>query len=318
MDAISMACNDIKNVVALMGVVISKVQIEALRKLNSRVVLMLDSDNAGATATLNVGDEIYKSGLDLYVVRLSGAKDPDEYIRKFGREALLDNIHHAKKYLDFKLDTLKENRNLQDVGELTEYIKEAINVLNLSSDIEREVAIGKLAKEYNIDPEVIKKNLTENNKPKETNVPLIKEKTSRYDLAVKNLIYGMLLDKEFYRIYSINLGYLNNKIECDVVSMINAYIKKNNDISIAGFLDYVEVYPEIKEYVLKVISVNNLETLEKKDFCGILDAVIKCINDEEIKKLKNEIKNEVDVSRKLELMKKLTELKKGSGMNERN
>lgn len=321
MDAISMSVAGIKNVIALMGVVISKAQIEALKKLNARVVLMLDSDNAGSIATNSVGDDLYDAGLDLYVVRLSGAKDPDEYIRKFGKDALVDNIKHAGKYLDFKLESLKENKDLSNIEDLTSYIKEVINNLHTADEIEREVAIAKISKEYNIDPSVIKKNLApipEKEKPVIVKKIVENNKKSRYEKAVLELIYAMLLNKDYYRIYMSQLGYLKNKIERDTVHMIGSYINKYNDISISGIIDYTINDENISEFINKVMCFGNKETVEEIEFYGILNTVSKAMDEEEIKELQIAIKNEQDVAKKIELIEKLTELKKGCGNNEGN
>ena len=108
MDAIKLSASGIKNVVALMGVALSKEQIDVLKKLKVPIILMLDNDSAGLEATVKNGDELQKYDLDIRVVRLTDAKDPDEYIRSKGLAALKDNIEHATNYLDFKLDYLKK------------------------------------------------------------------------------------------------------------------------------------------------------------------------------------------------------------------
>lgn len=322
MDAISMAVSGIKNVCALMGVVISKNQIAALKKLNAKIILMLDSDNAGSSATLKVGEEIYNEGADVYVVRLTGAKDPDEYIRAYGVEKLKDNIKHARKFLDFKLDALKETKNLDNIEELTSYIKDVIASLGNASELEREVAIAKICKDYNLDPQIIKSKLAPatEEKPKVVVQPVVlqNKKRSRYNLAVEQMLYAMMTNKEYYSIYMNELGYLKNKVERDTVSLIGSYIRANNAIDISGFIDYVIAYDEVSDFVNDILMHAGQETLAEKEFYGILNTVCKCIDEEEIKELKIKIKNEYDVAKKVELIAKLTELKKGCGNNEGN
>ncbi|MBQ6841029.1 MAG: DNA primase [Bacilli bacterium] len=321
MDAISLAVSGIKNVVALMGVVISKNQIAALKKLNAKVVLMLDSDNAGTGATLKVGEELYEEGVDVHVVRLSGAKDPDEYIRAFGVDKLKDNIKHARKFLDFKLDALKETKNLDNIEDLTSYIKAVIASLGKASELEREVAISKICKDYNIDPQIIKNNLApvvEVKKESVTRVVSPPKRKSRYNLAVEQMIYAMLLNKDYYGIYMKELGYLKNKVERDTISLIGSYIKKNDGIDISGFIDYIIEYDAISEFVNNILMKAHEETLAENEFYDILNTVSKCIDEEEIKELKIKIKNEQDIAKKVELIAKLTELKKGCGNNEGN
>lgn len=320
MDAISLAVNGIKNVCALMGVVISKNQIAALKRLNAKVIMMLDSDNAGVSATLKIGKQLYDEGLDVEVVRLSGAKDPDEYIRAFGAHKLKDNINHARKYLDFRLDALKESKNLENIEELTAYVKEVIASLENASELEREVAIAKICKDYNLDSEVIKSNISpvkKEEKPKIIFNPPIKRK-GKYNLASEKMIYAMLTNKDYYKIYLKELGFLINKVERDTVSLIGSYIKKNNDIDISGFIDFVIDYDAVSEYLNNILTNAREETIAEKDFYDILNIVSRSIDEIEIKELKQKIKNEQDIAKKVELISKLTELKKGCGNNEGN
>lgn len=321
MDAISLATSGIKNVCALMGVVISKNQIAALKKLNSKIILMLDSDSAGSGATLKVGEELYNEGADVYVVRLSGAKDPDEYIRAYGVDKLKDNIKHARKFLDFKLDALKETKNLDNIEELTSYIKDVIASLGNASALEREVAIAKICKDYNLDPQIIKSSLAPLKEEKKEPIPKVvsaPKKKGRYNLAVVQMIHAMLMNKDYYRIYMNELGYLKNKVERDTVSLIGSYIKANNNIDISGFIDYVIEYDDVSDFVNSILMNVSEDALAEKEFYGILNTVLKCIDEEEIKELKIKIKNEQDIAKKVELIAKLTELKKGCGNNERN
>lgn len=317
MDAISMASYGINNVIALMGVVISPHQIEAIKRLNVKVILMLDSDNAGKTATINVGDEIVRQIPNLYVVRLTGAKDPDEYVQKYGIDALKENIKGSTKYIDFKLNTLKEDYNLNSPSELAEYIKKVIGLLNGIDDFEKDIIISKICHENNIDESLIKEKI----KPlkKETIVKENKQaRKGKYTLAVYELLYDMLLNKDFYMIFMNNIGYLKNKVERQYVSLVGTYIKKYNTISISGFMDYIEKYDDVKDLTEKVISSGHKDTISENEFFEIIKIVSQIINEEDIKDLKEKIKNETDVAKKLELMEKLTELKKEGSKNERN
>ena len=139
---------------------------------------------------------------------------------------------------------------------------------------------------------------------------------SRYDLAVNELLYAMLTNKDYYLIYQNKLGFLRNKIERDTVALIGSYIKKNNDIDIAGFIDYTINYEDVANYLQKILGEKHVENLEENDFYDIVETVSKCIDEEDIKELKIQIKNEQDVAKKLELIERLTEIKKGCGNNE--
>ena len=318
MDAISLSSKGIKNVCALMGVVLSTYQIDLIKKLKSKVILMLDSDNAGSTATIKVGDALYQKGIDVRVVRLTGAKDPDEYIQKNGVNALNECIKNAQKYLDFKIENLKLSYNLSSIEDVTNYVKTVINDLNYTSDIEKEVILNKISKEFNIDIDILKKQIPK----KETIKPIIekevKKKKSKYDLSSSKMIYAMLLHKEYYRIYMNNLGYLKDIIQRKTVSLIGSYIEKYNNIDIAGFMDYVIEYEDVISYINEIITDNNEEDIDEKEFNNIINVTSKSIDLEDIKKLKIEIDNENDINEKIKLMEKLRKLKEDVVKNEGN
>lgn len=316
MDAIMLCTYGIKNVCALMGVNLSSYQIDFIKKQRLKVILMLDSDNAGSSATLKVGDALLEKGIDVRVVRLSGCKDPDEYVRKNGVDALKDNITNARKFIDFKLDALKTGIDLTSIEDVTAYLKNALSSLKFTEGIERELIINRLANEYNIDASLLRDSI-KSEIPKKEEKP-IKIKKSKYEVLSSKLIYAMLLHKEYYRMYMNNLGYLKEKKERMTVGLIAEYIDKYNKIDIADFIDYVLKYEEVSDFVNKIIGENYEEDISENEYEKLINAVSKEIDLDDIKNLKEKIKNEQDINEKVKLIERLTKLKKEVDKNERD
>ena len=316
MDAIMLCTYGIKNVCALMGVNLSGYQIDFIKKQRLKVILMLDSDNAGSSATLKVGDALLEKGIDVRVVRLSGCKDPDEYVRKNGVDALKDNITNARKFIDFKLDALKTGIDLTSIEDVTAYLKNALSSLKFTEGIERELIINRLANEYNIDASLLRDSI-KSKIPKKEEKP-IKIKKSKYEVLSSKLIYAMLLHKEYYRMYMNNLGYLKEKKERMTVGLIAEYIDKYNKIDIADFIDYVLKYEEVSDFVNKIIGENYEEDISENEYEKLINAVSKEIDLDDIKNLKEKIKNEQDINEKVKLIERLTKLKKEVDKNERD
>ena len=316
MDAIMLCTYGIKNVCALMGVNLSSYQIDFIKKQRLKVILMLDSDNAGSSATLKVGDALLEKGIDVRVVRLSGCKDPDEYVRKNGVDALKDNITNARKFIDFKLDALKTGIDLTSIEDVTAYLKNALSSLKFTEGIERELIINRLANEYNIDASLLRDSI-KSKIPKKEEKP-IKIKKSKYEVLSSKLIYAMLLHKEYYRMYMNNLGYLKEKKERMTVGLIAEYIDKYNKIDIADFIDYVLKYEEVSDFVNKIIGENYEEDISENEYEKLINAVSKEIDLDDIKNLKEKIKNEQDINEKVKLIERLTKLKKEVDKNERD
>lgn len=313
MDAITLSAKGIKNVVALMGVAMSQVQIDTLKKLNVPIILMLDNDAAGLDATLKNGELLRKAGIDTRVVRLSGAKDPDEYIRAKGVDALKDNIKHAISFLDFLLEHLKQDLDLNNITDLKKYINSIISHINYEDDLTKQLIISKISKDYLIDEQILIGELNINPKKEVVKKEEKKEvipKINKYHKAVSKILYMMMLDNKYITIYKNKLGYFKEKIERVVASEIVYYNSEHENINIADFITYITNNEEISNYVSNIISENKNTSDSVSEFNDCVDAVLKILKEDEIKELKSKIVKELDMDKKVELMNKLMELKK--------
>lgn len=319
MDAIRLSSVGIKNVIALMGTSLTKDQIEALKKLRAKIILMLDNDNAGEVATYAVGNQLEENNLDIEIIRLSGAKDPDEYIIQNGVEAMQEIIQNPISFIDFKLNYLKKNKNLNDSADLANYIKEVLNHLEKNNDpILREVTLQKLSSDYNISYAVLKEQLKEETTKVEMHVDLPKinvpNKTG-YKKVAQDILYYMMNDPLYVKLYQTQLGIFPTKEERQIANEIVYYCETNRTINLADFITYAET-TNFKQPIMDIISESkNLELSEASMF-ELLMNIKRKIKDQEIKKLKEEIKKELDINRKTELLEKIAEIKKGSVENE--
>ena len=163
MDVISMHQAGIDTAVCACGTALTPEQVRLISEYADEVILSYDSDEAGQKATLRSLELFRNSPVKVGVLQIPGAKDPDEYIKKYGSErfkALLDGVGNA---LDFRLGRLKNKYDLKQDGRLRsqydlaqdaqrlEYVKEAVNMLaERSNPTEQEVYAGRLAEETNI------------------------------------------------------------------------------------------------------------------------------------------------------------------------
>lgn len=313
MDAITLSAKGIKNVVALMGVAMSQVQIDTLKKLNVPIILMLDNDAAGLDATLKNGELLRKAGIDTRVVRLSGAKDPDEYIRAKGVDALKDNIKHAISFLDFLLEYLKQDLDLNNITDLKKYINSIISHINYEDDLTKQLIISKISKDYLIDEQILIGELNINPKKEVVKKEEKREvipKVSKYHKAVSKILYMMMLDNKYITIYKNKLGYFKEKIERVVASEIVYYNSEHGNINIADFITYITNNEELSDYVSNIISENKNTSDSVSEFNDCVDAVLKILKKDEMDELVEKIKKELDMNKKMELMTRLTEIKK--------
>lgn len=313
MDAIRLFSVGIKNVIALMGTSLTKDQTDALKKLRAKIILMLDNDNAGEKATFTIGTILEEANIPFSIVRLSGEKDPDEYIIKKGKEALLENLKNAISFVDFKLNYLKKNKNLNDASDLAEYIKAVLDGLKTSNDsILKEVTLQKLASEYMISYDVLKEQLGVSEKQQEKTIKKnekSKPVLTNYEKVCSKILYYMMHSKEFIKLYQTKLGVFPTKEHRLIANEIVYYLEQHKTISLADFISYAE-NTKLKEEIMAIIRNEKEINLTEEGMLELLQILEKKIKKEEIKKLKAEIKNEYDINKKLALIEKIAEIKK--------
>ena len=315
MDAIRIASIGIKNVVALQGTAMTHEQIMLLKKLRVKVILCLDNDNAGLMATVANGEELLKNDIETFVIRLSGEKDPDEYILANGGDAFLENVNDPLTFFEFKMNYLKQNKDLNNVEDLSKYINEVLKNLANSKDlILREVTLNKLAKDYDLSLDVLKTKIQEFAPveiiKKEEVVPKEVVKRDKYMIGSEKILYFMMNGEEYIQEYQKKLGFFSEPLYREIANEIVYFCNSNGEITVADFITYVLNKSEIKDKVMEIVndSVNDDVTIEAMD--EYILAVSKVMTKNEIKRLKILMKNELDVDKKMKIAMQIAELKK--------
>lgn len=312
MDALKMYASGFKNVIALMGTALTSDQVDAIKKLRCKVILMMDNDSAGKLGMYQNGNILVKSGIVPEIVLLSGAKDPDEYLNKYGVEKFENLIKNPLSFLNYKLEYFKENLNLDDVTDLSKYIKLVINDLKNETDkILIEVTLKKLAKDYNLDYSNLASNFAgEEKEQKIENNPKEKTVSFKIDEAVANIILGMISNGKYIKLFIKQLGFLPEKWQRNIVSEIRYYYEQNNTINIADFITYLSDKVEMQSIIIDIVSKYGDLDINDELFSEYIKAEKKVLLNKEIKEIKTKIKNEKDVNKKIELTEELTKLKK--------
>lgn len=152
MDMISVYQAGFPNVVAGLGTAFNNEHARTLRKLADSVILLYDSDEAGTRAALRAIPVLVNSGFDVKVTRVTGAKDADEFIKKYGAEAFGKLIVDAVSHITFRIDCAGKNYNLQNADHRVRFAEEAAKILaGVANDIERDVYTRETAAVCGID-----------------------------------------------------------------------------------------------------------------------------------------------------------------------
>ena len=156
MDAISLYQRGITNVVAALGTALTEQQGWLLRKSTEQVILGFDADGAGQTAVARSMEILQKMGCDMRVLQIEGAKDPDEFVLKFGEGRFKLAIDNAISLIEFKVKNLSKDINLNNTSDKIKFLNEIAKILaKVDNTMEREIYIDKIANNYQISKEAI-------------------------------------------------------------------------------------------------------------------------------------------------------------------
>ena len=156
MDVISLHQRGVENVVGALGTALTTNQGWLLRKNTEQVILGFDSDDAGQTAIMRAMEVMQNMGIDIRVLQMTGAKDPDEYIIKYGSARFKKLIDEAISLIEFRVKVLERSLNLEVAGNKVKFLNEIAKLISkIDNSIEKEIYIEKIAKGYNISKEAI-------------------------------------------------------------------------------------------------------------------------------------------------------------------
>lgn len=162
MDVIAVNQAGFENVVATLGTAITPEQARLISHYAEEVVIAYDSDGAGQKATQKAINHFADVGVRTKIIHMEGAKDPDEYIKKFGAVRFRMLIDSSFDATDFMLDKCEDGLDLNTEIGRVELLKRASKVLaGIESPLEREVYISRTSKKCDIPVQVLKTHIDE-------------------------------------------------------------------------------------------------------------------------------------------------------------
>lgn len=156
MDVIAMHQAGFQNAVASLGTALTPEQTRLIAQYVQSVVLAYDSDGPGQAATRRAMELFSAVGVKTRVLSITGAKDPDEYIHKFGTERFALLLNGASNALDYEIKKLHDKHDVQVAEEKVAFLKDFVKLmLGVTNAVEREVYVSKAATELEIDKNVL-------------------------------------------------------------------------------------------------------------------------------------------------------------------
>lgn len=273
MDAISLHQRDIRNVVASMGTALTEKQARLILRYTKNVKIAYDSDAAGEEATIRGLDILDKLGADVRVVKYEEAKDPDEYIIKFGKESFLKQVKNSISLFEFKLENVSKKYNLENISDKVKFMGEVLELLlKIRNSAERDIYIKEISKKYGISVESIyleiekkEKNIKTDgisaeafleNVKKETEKDLENdkekvEKIKKYTeelILIKVLIYNKSARVNFKN--NISLSVISDELNRKTIDNII----QNIDLDEVKLIDKLLLDEEISKKITEILS----------------------------------------------------------------
>ena len=323
MDVISLHQRGITNVVAPLGTALTQQQGWLLRKSSEKIILSFDSDEAGLTAKIRALDILQDMGCDIRILQMEGAKDPDEFIIKYGKARFDNLVEKALSVIEFKVKVLKQNLNLESVNDKIRFLNEIAKLIaKISNTIEREVYIEKIAKEYDISKEAIYAEVnkltyagTKSEKILEKTKPVIQHKEleeKQIPPSIKkreNTILSILLigDINIFQVIKQNIQVedFKDRINQQIVKKLYEEFEKGNS-NINSIIDMLE--EQQQNHMTEIMA----DDYELDDVEKAIDDIMQSYEKDKLNNRKFEIlellEGNLDTNQKRELEKELNEI----------
>ena len=318
MDVIRASTVGIKNTVALMGTALTNNQFNLIKRLSNNIILCLDGDGPGVHAMLSIGEHLLDEGVEVKVVVLPNDDDPDSFILKNGKERFIGLVENALNFSDFKMQQLRKNVDFRSDEEKANYINTVLKeTTKINDTIRIEIVLKKLAKEFDISYNTLDKRFKDlidfKNTTKEI-VPEVKNKVvkkTKYDKAVEQILYFML-----------NNDWVISQVEKEKIifpseesrilsSEIIYYYKIYGNINVADFYTYVQGKEDILVLLNSVLAGNYNENTTKEELFLYFKVIRDYRCNQEIKRLTDLMKKEVDPLEQAKIANKIRNLRMG-------
>lgn len=157
MDTIALHQAGFDNAVASLGTALTEEHGQLLSRYFKEAVISYDGDGAGVAAAQRAIPILEKAGLKVKVLRVTGAKDPDEFIKAYGRDAFAKLIDQSENQVDYRLAQIQKKYDLTDDGQRIGFLQEAAGLIAaLPSAVEREIYAGHAAQTAGVTPDAMK------------------------------------------------------------------------------------------------------------------------------------------------------------------
>ncbi len=314
MDVISLYAGGVTNAVASLGTALTKEQAKLIKRYTNNVYISYDGDMPGLNAALRAIDILEKEELNVKVIIIPNDMDPDDFIRKYGKNGYAKLASKAKNGIEFKLYRLKMDYDINDADQLVSYATKASQLISkLKNEVQKERYIKFIAEETGISESTIAaqvKGETNTNDEFQIRASNLSETARESDDEAK-LIALLLespreanlieIDEECFKKYGKLYSYIKNEVKKGILP--------NSAEILSGFAEKAE--SDEKENFAEIISVSLPEgTVNKTHYAQVLAVRIKIRSKQELMKQAQQDFNSYDADIRKSALLRIAELDK--------
>ena len=267
MDVITLYRFGFKNAVASLGTALTQQQVKLLRRYTNQVYIAYDGDKAGQQATLRGLDMLQNAGLKVKVISFPEGMDPDQILREYGSGYFKELMDNALSLVDYKLDQLRKQYDLDSVEGRTGYATEAAKILiKVPNILERDVHIRRLEAETGFSARLLYRQIEQMEalnrkdsvkKPDVGNNRYTSSHRFRFEMlpvhikAERSLAALMAADEAYARKIAgrISDEYFEEPINAEIYNIVSGLLKAGKEISIPRVLSCVQDQSKIRQMV---------------------------------------------------------------------
>ena len=260
MDVISLHQHGADTAIASLGTSLTEDHAKLLKRYADELVLCYDSDGAGQTAASRAIEILSKHDIKTKVLSLNGAKDPDEYVKKFGLSKFLESIESSKVPVLHNIGAIKAKYDITVPEQKVEFLKQAsFELAKLNSAIEREIYIKEVAKMADVSYETL-------------NLQVKRSASSMQKKVMDTEKQNIIRDLKQRTVIKDNSSKLIEELEMQLLNLmfynipVSNYVKENFDINSFS----TELFEEFAEKITAIYELTKAEVKES-DFISSFD-----------------------------------------------
>ncbi|MFQ5605246.1 MAG: DNA primase [bacterium] len=258
-DLMSLAASGIQNVVATLGTALTENQAQLIHRYTKNIVLLYDSDTAGAAATLRGADVLLEGALEVFIATLPEGHDPDSFVKEHSADGVTALVQKALHLFDYKLQQI----SISTAEKRTELIRSVlISLASIKDKLQRNILLNKISEKLAIDEKVLwaeldsilfskRQGQVRRSKIGQQLADLGKiSRLSKTELALEDLVRILIQDWELAEFIFVNLdlkslaeyrlapvlSYLKNRFKADKRLLESELINHFHDVDISAFI----------------------------------------------------------------------------------